>query len=118
MTVRTDELDERLPLTPVAFDVLLTLLDDDAHGYAIMRAVEERSGGRTSLHAGTLYRALSRMVDAGLIRELEESPEEGADDRRRYYRVTELGRAAASAEARRLERRVGAARARGLLGPA
>lgn len=109
---------EHLPLTPIAFDILLALLDEDAHGYAIMRSVEERSGGTTSLHAGTLYRALSRLVDAGLIVELEEPPEEGTDERRRYYRVTPSGRRVAAAEARRLEAQLGAARARGLLGPA
>lgn len=106
------------PLTPVAFDILLALLDGEAHGYAIMRAVEERSGGSTSLHAGTLYRALSRLVDAGLIEELDEPPEPTSDERRRYYRVTPDGRSSAAAEARRLERRLGAARAHGLLGPA
>lgn len=114
----TDDLDELLPLTPIAFDILLTLLGEEAHGYAIMRAVEDRWGGTRSLHAGTLYRALSRLVDAGLITELAESPEGSADERRRYYRVTERGREAARAEARRLERRLGVARARGLLEPA
>lgn len=106
------------PLTPIAFDILLALLDGAAHGYAIMRSVEERSGGATSLHAGTLYRALSRMVDGGLIEELDEAPDEDSDERRRYYRVTGEGRRAAAAEARRLEAQLGAARAHGLLGPA
>lgn len=116
-TRRTDPV-ERLPLTPVAFDILLSLLEDDAHGYAIMRSVEKRSGGATSLHAGTLYRALSRLVDDGFIAELEDAPEEGADGRRRYYRITPSGREVAAAEARRLERQLGAAREQGLLGPA
>ena len=89
--------DSNVPLTPVAFDILLALLDGASHGYAIMRSVEERTGGATSLHAGTLYRALSRLVDAELIREVDEPPEAGADERRRYYRVTETGRAAAAA---------------------
>jgi len=110
--------DEFLPLTPVAFDILLSLLDCERHGYAIMQAVEARSGGRTSLHAGTLYRALSRLLTSGLIEELAEAPRPEADERRRYYRVTEQGRRVASAEARRLERQVGAARAHGLLGRA
>lgn len=107
-----------LPLTPIAFDILLTLLDGEAHGYAIMRAVEERSGGERSLHAGTLYRALSRLVDAGLIAELADAPDEEVDGRRRYYRVTAEGRKAAAAEARRLQSQLGAARAHGLLDPA
>lgn len=105
-----------LPLTPIAFDILLALLDEDAHGYAVMRAVEARSGGRTNLHAGTLYRALSRLVDVGLIAEVEEPPVESSDERRRYYRVTSEGRVVAAAEARRLESQLGAARAHGLLG--
>jgi DNA-binding PadR family transcriptional regulator len=109
---------ELLPLTPVAFDILLALLEGEAHGYAIMRSVHERTGGSTSLHAGTLYRALSRLVDSGLIEELEHSPEEVSDERRRYYRVTPIGRRVASAEARRLESQLGAARAHGLLGSA
>lgn len=109
---------ELVPLTPIAFEILLALLDGQAHGYAIMRSVEERTEGSTSLHAGTLYRALARLVDGGLIEELEDPPEESADERRRYYRVTPAGREAASAEARRLESQLGAARAHGLLGPA
>lgn len=105
------------PLTPVGFDILLALLDGAAHGYAIMRSVEGRAGGEGGLHAGTLYRALSRLVDGGLIEELEEPPEEGADERRRYYRITSAGREAAAAEARRLQRRLGPAREHGLLDP-
>ncbi len=107
---------DMLPLTPVAFDILLALLDGEAHGYAIMRSVQERTGGESSLHAGTLYRALSRLVDAALIEELTDPPPGASDQRRRYYRVTGLGRRVASAEARRLEAQLGAARAHGLLG--
>ncbi len=107
---------ELLPLTPVAFDILLALLEGEAHGYAIMRAVQDRTDGATSLHAGTLYRALARLVDAGMIEELDEAPAGASDERRRYYRVTGLGRRVAAAEARRLEAQLGAARARGLLG--
>ena len=117
----TDDFDptDMLPLTPVAFDILLALLEGDvAHGYAIMRSVHERTGGSTSLHAGTLYRALSRLVEAGLIEELDEPPTGAGDERRRYYRVTARGRRVAGAEARRLEAQLGAARAQGLLEPA
>lgn len=106
------------PLTPVSFDILLSLMEGEAHGYAIMQAVHERSGGATNLHAGTLYRALSRLVDGGLISELDDPPEADGDERRRYYRITTAGRAAAATEARRLESQLGAARAHGLLGPA
>jgi len=107
-----------LPLTPVAFEILLSLSGGERHGYAIMRAVEQRTGGRTSLHAGTLYRALARLVETGLLEELDERPQPGSDERRRYYALTALGRAVAAAEARRLESQVGAARDQGLLGGA
>jgi len=112
---KTDPI-ELLPLTPVAFDILLALLESEAHGYAIMQSVQERTSGATSLHAGTLYRALSRLVDSALIEELDELPPHASDERRRYYRVTGLGRRVAAAEARRLESQLGAARAHGLLG--
>lgn len=105
-------------LTPVSFDILLSLLDGSSHGYAIMQAVEARSGGETTLHAGTLYRTLSRLVDAGMIEEVEAPEDDDSDERRRYYSVTAEGREAARTEARRLEQILGAARAHGLLGPA
>ncbi len=105
-----------LPLTPVAFEILLSLSGEDRHGYAIMRAVDVRTEGRTSLHAGSLYRALARLVDTGLIEELDEPPDDSADERRRYYRLTQLGRQTGVAEAQRLESQVGAARDFGLLG--
>lgn len=105
-------------LTPTSFDILLALLEGASHGYAVMRAVEARSGGETRLHAGTLYRTLSRLADAGLIEEVAPPADEEADERRRYYRVTAEGREAATTEARRLEQLLGAARAHGLIGPA
>ena len=118
MTATTTAALDLLPLTSVAFEILLSLSGEDRHGYAIMRAVEERTEGGTSLHAGSLYRALARLVDSGLIEELDAPPEENADERRRYYRLTRLGRQVGVAEAQRLESQVGAARAFGLLGRA
>lgn len=106
------------PLTPVAFDVLLSLLAGPAHGYAIMRAVEERTPGEGGLHPGTLYRALSRLVASGLIEEVGAPAAADNDERRRYYSLTPDGRRAAAVEARRLEARLGEARAHGLLGRA
>jgi len=108
---------DHLPLSPIAFDILIALLGEDAHGYAIMQRVESRGGG-VSVHAGTLYRALARLVDTELIEELDEAPRGSVDERRRYYRVTARGRLAATAEARRLESQLGAAREQGLLDPA
>jgi len=82
-----------------------------------MQEVERRSGGAVALHAGTLYRALSRLLDDGLIDELDERPAADVDDeRRRYYRLTPLGRSVARAEAARLADQVSAARTRRLLG--
>lgn len=105
-----------LPLTPVSFEILLALADGEQHGYSIMREVERRSSGTVTLHAGTLYRALARLLESGLIEELDERPDPTHDDeRRRYYRMTDRGRAVARAEAVRLESQLSAARTR-LLG--
>ena len=106
-----------LPLTPVAFEILLALADGEQHGYSIMREVERRSSGTITLHPGTLYRALARLLESGLIAELEERPDPSHDDeRRRYYQLTERGFAVARAEAARLDSQLSAARARRLLG--
>jgi DNA-binding PadR family transcriptional regulator len=112
------EVDDHLPLTPLAFEVLLALAPHERHGYAIMRAVEERAGGAISLHAGTLYRALARLVETGLLEEVDPPAEPDHDERRRYYRLTGLGSRVARAEALRLESQVGSARSYGLLGGA
>ena len=104
-----------LPLTPVAFEILLSLAEEDRHGYHIMQAVERRTDGRITLHAGTLYRALARLVDLRLIEELDERPDPATDERRRYYRLTPFGREVAEAEAARLQSQVRAARSLRLL---
>lgn len=92
-----------LPLKPHLFHILLTLLEGHLHGYGIMQAVEERTGGDVILEPGSLYRTLRGMLGDGLIVETDERPSPEEDDRRRrYYRVTELGRAVAAAETRRL----------------
>jgi DNA-binding PadR family transcriptional regulator len=104
-----------LPLTPIAFDILLSLADGEQHGYSIMRGVQERTGA-VEIHAGTLYRALNRLLSQGLIIELDDRPAPELDDERRhYYRMTPLGAQVLRAEARRLESQVLAARARRLL---
>jgi len=110
-------IDQFLPLTPVAFEILLALADGEQHGYSIMREVEGRSNGAVTLHPGTLYRALARLLESGLIGELDERPDPQHDDeRRRYYQLTERGIAVARAEAERLNSQLSAARARRLLG--
>jgi DNA-binding PadR family transcriptional regulator len=108
--------DAFLPLTPVAFEILLALADGEQHGYSIMREVERRSTGAVVLHPGTLYRALARLLESGLIEELEQRPDPKHDDeRRRYYQLTPTGIAVARAEAERLAGQLAAARQRRLL---
>ncbi len=105
-----------LPLTPVVFEILIALAAGEQHGYAIMQEVTRRTGGRIDLHPGTLYRALGRLLDGGLIEELSARPLVPADDeRRRYYRLTAFGAAVARAETERLEAQVATARSRRLL---
>ena len=103
-----------MPLTPVAFEILLALADGERHGYSILQEVDTRSGGAVSLHAGTLYRALARLLESDLIEELD-SPARQDDERRRYYRLTTRGIAVARAEVGRLEGQLAAARTRRLL---
>ena len=114
MTGRDPE--ELLPLSPAAFHVLLALAEGERHGYAIIKDVEARTGGRVRMGPGTLYGAVKRMLDEGLIEESDERPDAALDDeRRRYYRLTGFGRRVAAAEAERLSGLVAAARARNLL---
>jgi DNA-binding PadR family transcriptional regulator len=102
-------------LPPATFHILLALADEDRHGYAIIQDVAMRTGGELRLSAGTLYRSIQRMLERGLIVETRERPApEEDDERRRYYRITPEGTAAARAEARRLAQLVKMARAKGL----
>lgn len=95
---------EHLPLTPTVFEILLSLATEDRHGYAIMQEVESRSGGAVVLRPGSLYRAIHRLLDRGLVAELPATVGECEDARRRCYRLTELGREVASAETARYAR--------------
>ena len=105
-----------LPLKPVVFQVLLSLLDGARHGYAIVHDIAERSSARMQIEPGNLYRTLRFMLDEGLIEESDRRPAPDADDeRRRYYKVTKFGQQVASAEASRLVELVADARARNLL---
>jgi DNA-binding PadR family transcriptional regulator len=110
------EADPFLPLPAATFHILIALVREDRHGYAIMQDVETRTDGELRLSAGTLYRTIQRLLEQGLIRETRDRPAPELDDeRRRYYRITPLGEAAARAEARRMTELVRMARAQGLV---
>jgi DNA-binding PadR family transcriptional regulator len=116
MTEATHEADAFLPLPTATLHILLAVSDEDRHGYAIIQDVEVRTNGALRLSAGTLYRSIQRMLEDGLIVEPRERPSPAEDDeRRRYYRITPLGRAVAKAEVRRLADLVRMARARGVV---
>src|SRR5262245_54090924 len=106
-----------LPLHRDTFHVLVSLADRDRHGYSILLDVAERTNGALRLSPSSLYASIKRLLQQGLIEELAERPDPDEDDeRRRYYRLTRLGRSVAEVEARRLERLLVEARATGLLG--
>jgi len=109
---RETEPTELIPLSPQVFHILLALADGERHGYAIMQEAESRSGGLVRLGPGTLYGAIRRLLDQGVVEESEERPAPDADDaRRRYYRLTLLGRRVLAVEAERLAGLVRAVRA-------
>jgi len=116
MTTDRTVIEALLPLPPATFHILLALVDQERHGYAIIQDVEERTDGELRLSAGTLYRSIARMVEQGLIAEVVKRAAARLDDdeRRRYYRVTPFGTAVARAEMARLSQLVRLARARGL----
>ena len=109
------EIEPPLPLTPAMFHILLALADGEKHGYAILKEVARRTDDKVRLSAGTLYGNLARLEGAGWIAESNRRPEATLDDeRRRYYRLTELGREVAVAEAERMEEALMQARAKKL----
>src|ERR1700676_3060685 len=104
------------PLSAAMFHVLLALAGEDLHGYAILKEVELGTAGKVRLSTGTLYGIIKRLLNDGLIMELRTKPSDASDDeRRRYYRLTALGRETAAAEAERLDEVLAIARARKLL---
>ena len=104
-----------MALRPVEFHILLSLAAGERHGYGIIQDIQDR-GDAPVPDVGTMYRALARMVEEGLIEAADRRPAaDAADERRNYYRITEAGRQVAMAEARRLEALTRAARHGGLL---
>ena len=112
---RSSDPQDLLPLTPVALNVLLALADGERHGYGIMLEVRERTGGRVRLGPGTLYGAIKRLKEGGMIEESGTRPDPTADDERRcYYRLTGFGGEVLAAEVARLDGLVRAARRKGV----
>lgn len=107
------------PLPAAAFQILLALAEGDLHGYAIMRQVEEQTGGKVRLGPGTLYSSIQALLEEGLIEEVDPgaAPElsDAPRDRRRSYRLTGAGRKVARTEAQRLAGILRVARARRIL---
>lgn len=109
-----DSIDAMLPLPPATFHILLALNAGERHGYAIIQDVEARTEGELRMSAGTLYRSVARMVEQGVITEVQKRRTAEEDERRRYYRITPFGTAVAAAEMRRLTQLVRLAKASGL----
>ena len=108
-----------LPLTPLWFNILLAAADGPTHGYAVIKEIEERTGGALSPGTGTVYVALQRLVQEGLLEETKEGRQEYADKRgRRHYLLSPFGREVCAAEAQRLAREVEAALSKKILDPA
>jgi DNA-binding PadR family transcriptional regulator len=103
--------DDFLPLKPVLFEILLSLAAQDRHGYGIVQDIAERTNPRMALDPGNLYKSIRTLLDSGLIEESDRRPAADLDDaRRRYYRITPLGRRVAVAEAARLRHQLAQAR--------
>ena len=108
------DIESHLPLSPPVFHVLIALADGEKHGYAILKEVEERTASRVRLSSGTLYAIIKRLLNDGLITEIDERPDED-DERRRYYALTAFGRKVAAAEAQRMEDMLAGARTKKLI---
>ena len=105
-----------LPLSPAVFHILLALADEERHGYGIMQEVKRRTGGAVRLGAGTLYGAIKRLLEKGIIAETDERPDpELNEERRRYYRLTDVGQRVLRVEVSRLHQLVQQARAKEVL---
>src|ERR1700688_1422814 len=104
------------PLPSAAFQILLSLADEDLHGYGIVRQIAEQTAGRMRLGPGTLYSSIRALLEEALIEEVDlRADEKLGQERRRYYRLTTSGRKLARAEAERLADLLRVARARKIL---
>lgn len=104
------------PLPAAAFQILMSLADEDLHGYEIMRRVEAQTAGRKRLGPGTLYSSIQALLEAGFIAEVESGTDQPPNqERRRYYRLTGAGRKASRAEAEHLADLLRFARAKKIL---
>jgi DNA-binding PadR family transcriptional regulator len=113
---KSTEIDQLLPLSLPIFHMLLALTEGERHGYALKRAILQRTEGKLKLGSGALYGSIDKMLEAGLIEESDERPDPHLDDeRRRYYRITPLGRRVVQAEAMRLRDLVRLAESHGAL---
>lgn len=108
------EVNALLPLAPAFLHILIALGEGERHGYSIMQDVAERTGGRVRMSPGTLYGSIKRMLEEGLIEELTTGAA-GADERRRFYRITKFGKRVAAAEAERMAALLTQARQSGLV---
>jgi DNA-binding PadR family transcriptional regulator len=117
MSPRSEAGPQLLPLSVPVFQILLSLSNRELHGYALISDIRRRTDGEVDLTPSTLYGALRRLEQEGLVAPAEERPDPLLDDaRRRYFRITDSGRGVVRAEARRLERSLEQARAMGLVG--
>ena len=116
MTTANADLNSILPLSPATFHILLSLADQQRHGYSIMQDIAERTNGEIAMGPGTLYGAIKRLRKQGLIEEINAPLNSTSDDeRRRYYRLTSFGQKVGQAEAERLAQLVRQAQAKQLL---
>ena len=114
----SDAAERHLPLSVPVYQILLSVSDRALHGYAVIQDVRDRTGGEVELTASTLYGALRRLLEAGMVDETEApAGVEDDDPRRRYYAITPFGRRVARAEAERLERALAQARRKALWSP-
>src|SRR5580693_2409275 len=102
------------PLPSAAFQILLALAGEDLHGYAIMRQVQDQTGGRVRLGPGTLYSSIQTLLEQKLIDEVFGEDDAAGGERRRFYRMTTAGRKVACSEAERMAGLLRVARARRL----